>query len=189
MKVHKTKSKRMRGQSGITMLELMIAMVVLAVGLAGVMLLVTGSMTNNNRNKLDTTATTLSQMVLERIAAAGPAATATFNLVDCTNVPRQIDPTGSTAGLGAPLDGSGNINFTAAPVPATYSVNYVVCGANGTQTTYEIRWRAQLLPANLPAGSVTGAKLISVSSQKIASAGGPARLFARPVTLRTVVTQ
>lgn len=187
MKLHTKKIALSRGERGMTLVELMIAMVVLAVGLAGVMMLVSGSIASNSRNKRDTTATNLSQMVLERIAAAGPTATATFDILDCANVNRTINPTGSITGLGAALDSSGNISFSTAPNPASYSVDYVVCGASGTQTTYNIRWRIQLLPASLQAGSVPMAKMVTVSSRQMGNS--LARFFVPPVTLRTVVTQ
>ena len=110
-------------QSGMSLIELMIAMTVLVVGMLALMTLVTTAIGSNNRNKLDTTGTMLAQTVLEGIAAQPAPVGATFTLSDC-------NPAGSTswtigtaggsaigAALGAQLDGSGNIDFPARPMP------------------------------------------------------------------------
>src|SRR3954467_6580467 len=90
-----------RGDEGLTMIELLVAMVVLAIGMAGAMILIASAITSNNRNKLDTTATVLSEMMLERISAAGVGASSTFTLTDCLGNNLTIDPRGTTAGQGA----------------------------------------------------------------------------------------
>ena len=71
-------------QRGTSLAELMIAMLVLAVGLAGITILVTTSIGTDNRNSRDTTATMLAQLVIEEIGAQDPNAGATtVPITDC----------------------------------------------------------------------------------------------------------
>jgi len=184
----------------MSLIELMIAMVVLVVGMMGVMILITTAIASNNRNKLDTTATAISQMVIERIAAQSA-----FTVQNCstqTSVPcvrvqdcRPASAGGpqtwavATAGAAAPGAGAlinnatGNIDFTQqyAAVPANYKMEFVSCGAAGQQATYDVRWNVR---------TITGfSKLVTVSTRQIgATAGGPGslKLFVPPVTLRTI---
>ncbi|HWR13242.1 MAG TPA: prepilin-type N-terminal cleavage/methylation domain-containing protein [Terriglobales bacterium] len=180
-----------RSESGMTMIELMIAMTVLAIGLGGVMILISGAIASNNRNKMDTTATTLAEMVMERIAAAGPDANTTFTITDCTAptpVALTVDPRGSTTGLGAAVDSQGNIDFSGT-APAGYSINYMSCGAGGTQSRYNIRWRVQTISGS---GNVVYSKLVTVSARQVGAASTARerlKFFAIPATLRTVVTK
>jgi prepilin-type N-terminal cleavage/methylation domain-containing protein len=177
-----------RGDEGLTMIELLVAMVVLAIGMAGAMILIASAITSNNRNKLDTTATVLSEMMLERISAAGVGASSTFTLTDCLGNNLTIDPRGTTAGQGAALAGNGDIDFSGAINPnAGFSVNYVTCRAAGSTSTYNIRWNVRVLQGT--AGQPF-TKRVTVSTRQIGSAGtGSDRLkfFAPPVTLRTVL--
>jgi Tfp pilus assembly protein PilV len=183
------KSKIRRGEDGMTMIELVIPMVVLAIGLGGTMIMISGSITSNNRNKMDTTATTLSEMVMERIIAAGVGASGTFTIKDCAGTTITIDPTGSSAGRGAAVDGTtGNISFTTAANPSSgYTMNYVTCGVNGSQATYDVRWRVVNTQAS---ASAVYAKMVTVSARQIAgsSSNSLVRFFAPPVTLKTLVT-
>jgi len=191
----RTPNRMRRSERGMSMIELLIAMIVLAVGLAGIMILISGAIASNNRNKLDTTATTLAEMVMERIAASGPSATNTFTITDCANTSLTIDPRGSTSpGYGAVIFNSGfrvgNIDFannTAGTPASGYSANYVNCGANGSSTTYDIRWNVTTLQGGY-------SKIVTVSARQIAyKDSGTARdrlkFFAPPVTLRTIVSQ
>lgn len=175
----------------MSMIELLIAMTVLAIGLGGIMILISGAIASNNRNKLDTTATTLSQMVLERLVSAGPKSTTPFTVSDCNGNVFTINPTGADApGLGATLNGS-DVSFTSltAGTPTTgYSMRYVTCGSNGSQTTYDVRWNIRNFQR---AGNAVLSKYVTVSARQIGGAGTGRELlqyFAPPVTLRTLVT-
>jgi len=183
------KSKIRRGEDGMTMIELVIAMVVLAIGLGGTMIMISGSITSNNRNKMDTTATTLSEAVMERIIAAGVSASGTFTMKDCAGNTITIDPTGDTTGRGAAVDGTtGNISFTTAASPTSgYTASYVSCGVNGSQATYDVRWRVVNTQVS---GTTVYAKMVTVSARQIAgsSSNSLVRFFAPPVTLKTLVT-
>src|SRR5260370_21924536 len=67
----RTRSARHRailGERGMSLLELVIAMVVLTVGMLGSMIMILTGMQSNSRNKTDNTATVLDQEILEMFA-------------------------------------------------------------------------------------------------------------------------
>ncbi|HET9838773.1 MAG TPA: prepilin-type N-terminal cleavage/methylation domain-containing protein [Candidatus Angelobacter sp.] len=166
---------------GFTLVELMVAMFVLAVGVLGGMVMIILGMTRDNTNRMDTTATNAAQAVMEQIAAVPANVDTNVVVTDCVPTARTVTTTGSTGGSGATLmsDGSGNVDFSAAPV-ANYQTSFTVCGNNGLQITYDVRWRITKLPS--------GGKLV------IVAAGHPstdnktrAMAYIPPVTLRTIV--
>src|SRR5438552_18832890 len=61
-------NRRCSGQSGMGVIELMIAMVVLMVGMLGSMIMVIAGMQSNTRNRNDTSAVVLDQEILEKFA-------------------------------------------------------------------------------------------------------------------------
>ncbi len=186
------KGRLSRTESGMSMIELIMAMTLLAVGLAGVMILITTAIASNNRNKLDTTATVLSQMMVERLVAAGVTASSTFTITDCQSNDLTVDPTGTTAGRGAALvtsgTNAGSVDFSTDPNPTSgYSVNYATCNAAGSSATYNIRWYVKVIQGTDAQPLV---KQVIVSTRQIGAAGGgPNQLqfFAPPVTLRTMI--
>ena len=184
-----------RSQAGMTLIELMIAMVVLAVGLGALSNLFIAAALSNNKNSRGTTATLLAQLVLEQISSQSPSSTATILLTDCTGNRWAVATTGgpAPAGAGARLDAApadynyGGIDPTqayAAVPPATnvvpgYAMQYVDCGAGGTQSTYDVRWNVINIDGNT--------RLITVSARQL----GPSNvlggvLYAMPVTLRGI---
>lgn len=181
------KSNVCRRESGMSMIELIIAMTLLAVGMAGVMILITSAIASNNRNKLDTTATVLSQMMLERLIAVGVGASSTFTVTDCQSNDWTVDPSGTTAGRGAALSGS-TIDFSTAPNPTSgYSINYKTCGGNDSAATYNIRWHVKIIQGT---DAQPFMKQLIVSTRQIGTAGtgvNQLKFFAPPVTLRTVI--
>ena len=174
-------------QAGMTLIELMIAVTVLAIGLGGTMALIGTAILTNNRNKLDTTGTTISQTVMEEILQQGANATSTFTITDCLGNNYTIDPTSSTSGRGAPLNGNGNIDFTQALNPTSgYNMNYIVCKANGNQATFDVRWNITTLTSSATA---VYTKRITIAARPVnASANGQyaGLLFAIPVNLTGV---
>ena len=197
-KTTEPKQSRRSRQAGLSMVELLMAMLVLAVGMMGSMILVRTAIVNNNRNKLDTTSTALAQMVLEQINSR-PVTTATNIIIfDCTGVARTINPNGAAfPGAGAaiiqasppPGQTIGDIDFTQdfTAVPAGYAMQYVTCGAAagtpgaaaGGQVTYEIRWNVT---------TMTGfTRLVTVSARKQIAPGTSALpFFSIPFTLRGI---
>jgi len=177
-----------KGQRGMTLIELMIALTVLTVGLAALMALITTAIATNNRNKLDTGGTFAAQAILETIAAQ-PGGT-TVNMKDCAGNAISVSTAGSASpGSGATVASNGSIDFTnqaQSSVPAGYSTNYVGCGPAGRQVTYDVRWNVRTIAT----GTGYTESLITVGAAqtalaKNASQAGGAR-FALPVTLRTI---
>jgi Tfp pilus assembly protein PilV len=174
--------KLTKREKGMSLIELMIAMVVLMVGVLAVMSLIAVAIGSNARNRRDSTGTMLAEMVLDQISAIPVGASpSTVNISDCgaTNS-YTIESAGSPSGAGANLSGS-NIDFTqgAATITANYSMMYTVCGpSNDTRTVYDVRWNVQTITAN--------SNFVTVAA-RIRNSGTDPRLFAIPVTLRTVV--
>jgi Tfp pilus assembly protein PilV len=180
---------------GTSMIELMIAMVVLAVGLGGLGVLFAVTAKANGKSSKDTSATLLSQLVIESIAAQHPSVTTAIPITDCAGNVWQIGqgnggtPVNQPIGLGAALiqagPNAGTIDWTqtyAAVGPAGaaapgYAMRYVDCAINGRQTVYEVRWNVMTVNAYT--------RLITVSArQRGTDRGGP--LFIVPVNLRGI---
>ena len=180
---------RFRGQSGLSLLELMFAITILAIGMAAGMILITGAIASNNRNKLDTTATMLSQGLLEQIIAFGPDPAGTFNVTDCLGNITAVDP---RVQAGQPSSGAtvvnGQISF-AGTAPPGYGMQYTECRANGQTATYDVRWYVQTLNASPGPPRKIYTKLVIVSARQTGTNnGGPSALllFSPPITLRAI---
>jgi type II secretory pathway pseudopilin PulG len=176
---------------GSTLIELMIAMLVLSVGLGGLTVLFVDSVATDNRNSKDTTATLLAQKVIEELTAQNTNSTVAVTLTDCVGNNWLIPATqggAAPAGQGAALVGNaaspfyGGVDFTQAlgAVPAGFSMQYVDCGPNGTQTTYDVRWNVMTITAN-------STRLITASAKRVGTTGqGGGLVSAFPVTLRSI---
>jgi Tfp pilus assembly protein PilV len=168
--------RKVHRQSGITMIELMIAGIVMVVGFLGMMILIITAIGTNNRNKLDTSATLVAQMVMEEIRA-NIATGSSPALVDCNGNSWTIgvgSPTPGTSSGGTLSGGTVQLTGTA---PTNYSMNYSLCTANGGQATYEVRWNVTTL--------TSGASVITVTSRP-KGASNDLKYFALPVTLRGI---
>jgi Tfp pilus assembly protein PilV len=166
-------------QRGMTIVELMIAMVVLVVGLLALMSLVITAVGGNSRNKTDTGGTLVAQVFMEGILSQSGGAAVTVK--DCANTTFTVSTAGpATAGTsnGANLDANGNIDFTQAVsgVAAGYKATYVTCGTGGTTTAYDVRWNVRTIDA------YSQLVTISAQSRKINST----QLFRPPVSLRSI---
>src|SRR4051812_44753875 len=93
-------------QSGISLIEVMVATLVLMICSLGIVGLISASIVTNNRNKLDSTGTMLTQAVIERVKST-IIGTGSSTLVDCTGTTWTID----TAPGGAALTGT-RIDFS-----------------------------------------------------------------------------
>lgn len=183
---------RMRPQqAGMSLIELMIAMAVLAAGMIALLALFMAGTNSNNRNSRDSSATLLAQKILEQVSAQNPNSDATIEITDCTGQAWTVATADGPApnGFGATLvtDPSnpayGGIDQTQplGTITPNYSMQYVDCDTNGRQTTYEVRW-------NVMTVSVNTTKLITVSArERFAPRNqlGGIR-FAIPVTLRSI---
>lgn len=189
-------------QSGMSLIELMIAMTVLAVGMLGAVVMILAGVQSNTRNKTDTTAVVLDQEVLEMFATLKNYPT-TGNVVinDCGVGANQhnaslVEGTQAAGGAGAvlytaanaPLPSQvGDINWTlpgptlATPAVTGYAMDYQTCNGD----TYEVRWNIMQVNA---VGGVSRISLLTVSSRQTAAANAHASiLFSSPKTLRTLI--
>jgi Tfp pilus assembly protein PilV len=176
-------------ERGAMLMELMIAMLVLATGLGALTTLISACMITDNRNSKDTSATLLAQKVIEELSAQNTNSPNAVILTDCAGNTWTIPSTGGAAapsGQGAALATSatspyyGGIDFTQAigAVPAGFSMQYVDCSLNGAQTTYDVRWNVMTVTAN-------STRLITASARQLGVARDGLH-YAIPVTLRTV---
>ena len=160
----------------MTLIELMIAMLVLAVGIMAAMGLVVRAVAGDGWSKQLSNNTVLAQTIVERIMAVPAQNTVPLTIFDCTG-------TQSTVAIiagGAPLNSNGEVDFTQAAV-ANYQMNYTDCDTNGHQATYDIRWNVQAIT-----NSTGNVKLLTVST-KLKNAGTSAIQFAPEATVRTIV--
>jgi competence protein ComGC len=171
-------------ERGTSLIEMMIALLVLTVGLIASMVLASFAIGNNTRSKTGSSSASMAEMVIDQISAipVGGGVTS-VTVTDCAGNTITIDTSGTSTGSGANLTTSGNIDFTEsfASVPSGYAMKYTVCGVNtGAQRVYDVRWNVQLLPSGTAEFVVVGAELSG-------SSYGTALLNALAVNLRTVV--
>ena len=177
---------REKSENGMTIIELMIAMLVLAVGLGGITILLTGSIASNNRSSKDSTATMLAQMVVEQISAQHVYSSATITVTDCAGTAWSVAtaPGASPNGAGATLSASGVIDQTQlyANITANYAMKYVDCANGGPKMTYDVRWNVMSVSTN------TSTRLITASARLLNSPAGQLgnQFFALPVNLRGI---
>lgn len=165
---------------GFSLIEVMIAMAVLAVGLLGGIVVIAVATANDGRSKLHTTAVTLASSTMERIfavpkRAVGPAAQT--KVTDCAGNTFTIE---TSAGGSQLIDGgafTGSVDFSQAPVP-DYSMRYVMC-STGTGVTYDVRWR-------IDAGPTPSTQWVTVSAKPMVGNGATAAQFTLPFTLHQV---
>ena len=175
-------------QAGFTLLELMIACLIMSVGLSGGLMLILTAVANDSRDRNDSSATIISQATMEMINSVPANASATstpssnVTLVDCNPnaslASHTINTLGSGSGAGAPLTSTGVIDFTQSTVSG-YSMTFYGCQAStgDRQLTYDVRWNIEALARD--------AKLVLVAAKP--SATNPnANLLAVPVTLRMI---
>lgn len=198
-----------RGENGMGLLELVIAMTVLTVGLLGSMVMIVTGMQSNSRNKLNNTATILDQEILEMFATLNNyPKSGSVMITDCApstgnanqHLASLVQGTYASGGNGAVL-------YTAATVPVWANVGDVdwtqPSGTLATSTTagydmiyqtcsgdiYEVRWN--IMDANNPAPvapAVSRLSLLTVSSRETTAAGTTVgMLYAQPTTLHTLI--
>jgi type IV pilus modification protein PilV len=167
-------------EQGFSLIELMIAMLVLAIGMLGGIAVICAATASNGRSKLNTTAATIAESTMEKILAI-PAGTtgaaAQTSITDCagnTSVVRtDHDPTESNnpALINAGAFGGVQLDFSQPALPL-YSMNYVVC-STGAGVTFDVRWR-------IDNGPTPSTQQVTVSARALAGQ------FTRPVTLRSL---
>jgi prepilin-type N-terminal cleavage/methylation domain-containing protein len=172
---HNTTSRQ---QDGLTLIELMIAMLVLAVGIVGSMALIIRAVSGDSWSKQLSNSTVLAQAVSERIMALPSSTNTIVTITDCANNVWNVN----TAPGGPPVNANGDLDLSAAAV-ANYRMLYTDCDTGGKQAIYDVRWNIQAI-----AGSSGYVKILTVSAQ-LQSAGNNAMIFAPVATVRTIVGQ
>jgi hypothetical protein len=169
--------RKCRRQAGFTLLETMIAGFVMTFGLLSITALFALAIGNNGRSRVDTTATMLSQSVIEEVTAVlargGPS-----SMTDCAPTPTTFFINTNVGG--ADLSGSG-IDFSQSSPPSGYFMDFVVCNGGGeqnTQATYDVRWNVAQLSTNT--------YLVTVAARPKGMVAGRFT-FSLPVTFRTYV--
>ena len=203
-----TRRRARLGESGMSLLELMIAMTVLTVGMLGSMVMILTAMQSNSRNKTDNLATILDQEIMEKFATLNnypKAGSAT--IYDCALNGGSADSHLVSLGQGTfASGGNGATLYTSSTVPAGYNVGDInwsqATPTLATSTTagyammyrtcsgdiYEVRWNIMDANSSIPAGTVSRISLLTVSSRETAAKGSPlGMLFAPPTTLRTLI--
>lgn len=169
------KCNRSREQ-GFSLIELMIAMLVLAIGMLGGIAVICAATASNGRSKLNTTAATIAESTMEKILAI-PAGTtgaaAQTSITDCAGntFPVSTDSNPNPPLIDAGAFGGLQVDFSQAAVPG-YSMNYVVC-STGARIPFDVRWQ-------IVAGPTPTIQLVTVSVRTQAAQ------FTRPVTLRSL---
>jgi type IV pilus assembly protein PilV len=172
------------GEQGLTLVEVMIAGFILVVGMLGFAALMATAIAANSRSRTDSTATMLSQTVMEQIAASliGKGGAADPQVKDCTgtNYPIEISVGGAN------LDSNELIDWTQTSVPLHYQMLYQICAsttntnANAQETTYDVRWNVTKVNNTNTFLIVAGARPKNYVTNL--------RYFALPVGLKMYVT-
>src|SRR5579864_2222061 len=164
-----------RDERGMSLIELMIALVVLLVGVVGSMSLIGLSVGGNGRSRQQSNSTALVQMVAEKISSVKASTSPTLTITDCAGNGSTI----ATAVGGSALTSSGVVDFTQSAV-TNYQMLFTDCATGGMQFTYDVRWNiTQPTPYT---------KFLTVSAQK-QNAGTDMKFFSLPVTIRTLIGQ
>jgi prepilin-type N-terminal cleavage/methylation domain-containing protein len=194
MKTTRIKSRRSR-QSGFSMIELLLAMIVLVIGLLGGMIVILTAIASNAQNRFDTAAVALAQSTMDRvIVLTASSSSQSTDVTDCNGTVHTVSTVGSDyPGPGAPLTnisgtvtGLQSIDFTATPVTG-YQMLYTLCAGNGigNNQVYDVRWNI----INTSTGN-SNAQLVYVAAKNVAESGnglnGQTRFFAIPITLRGI---
>jgi len=162
---------------GFSLIEVTIAMAVLAVGLLGGIAVIAVANANDARSKLHSTTIMLAQSTMEKIVAipqgAGNTQTA---LTDCGGTPHTIETAVPAPGNSPALISSGAFSGTidfSQPTVVNYSMVYVTC-STGVNVGYDVRWR-------IDAGPTPSTQMVTVSAKPLITAG--ATQFTLPYTL------
>ena len=181
-----------KSQAGMTLIELMIAIMILAIGMGALTNLLVVAMATDNRNAKDTSSTLLAQMVVEQISAQHPNSNATISVTDCAGNSWTVATAGGASpnGAGANLVTTstslnyGGIDPTQAysNITANYAMKYVDCGGagnTGVPTTYDVRWNVMTIDANYT-------RLVTASARPLNANALGGIQFALPANLRAV---
>jgi type IV pilus assembly protein PilV len=189
---------RNHAQRGFSLIEMLLAMLVLTIGMLGGAIMITVAVASNANSKFDTGAVSLAQSTMDRIIVISANASGTnlnTNMTDCNGTVHPVftaaGPGGTAAGaptttINGIATGTQVIDFSQAAVP-NYQMNYVLCGAGGAGNTgipqvYDVRW-------NVGPGPTQTTQLILVAAKNISESGNgtsQTKYFSMPITLRAL---
>jgi hypothetical protein len=180
----KPQGKRTTAESGITIVETMMAAFILVIGSLAMVGLIVRSIATNNRNKLDSTQMMLATSIAEQIDST-IIGSGTSTLTDCNGTTHTID---TQIAHGASLSGEDidfSENIAADSTKNDYHMDYVLrtpCSPSGSfQGTYDVRWHVGIV------GSITQTKtyLLTIGA-RLKDHGEGNLLFSAPVTVRVM---
>ncbi len=154
-------------EAGVSLIELMIAVVVLGISMLGSMAMILMGMQSDSRSKTDTTATILDQEIIEKFATLKQYPKPTFvSIYDCALSAGGANIHEASLGAGAGPAGNGATLYTGAsaplavqvgdvdwtqPAPALatsaaqgYAMQYQTCSGD----IYEVRWNVMQVSPN-----------------------------------------
>jgi len=168
-------AKAVKMSRGFSLIEVTVAMSVLAVGLLGSIVVIGVASANDGRSKLHSTAVTLAQSTMEKIVAIPANAVGTdaeTKMTDCTGNTYLIETAAGGSDLITSGAFTGSVDFSK-PVVANYAMVYATCGA-ASNVKYDIRWQ-------IDAGPTPATQMVTVSARPLVTAG--AAQFTLPYTL------
>jgi Tfp pilus assembly protein PilV len=167
----------------MSLIEMMIACVVLLVGVLAAASLIPLAIGTNSRNRQQSNSTVITQMLMEKILSV-PVGAPTPTLTDCTGASTTINATGTATGAGATLLSSGDADYSqtagSAGDPTGYYMLYTACGTNGRQSIYDVRWNIQT-PSPYVERVIVSAKLKGSNNNLV--------LYSPTVTIRSMIGQ
>lgn len=188
--------RKRSGQKGMTLIELMIATLVLTVGMLGSLAMIFMAIATNSRNKFDTTGTMIAQTVIEQIntlptnSSIGGVEVTAISLTDCqtTSHPAVSHSISVAAGsVGTPVGAAlvpnsdtdlsrkpGDIDFSETAPPTGYNMKWHTCG----DIEYDVRWNIVQISER--------SKLVTVAARQQIFSRNNIKMYAPPVTLRTI---
>ena len=183
---------RRQGERGSMLLELLIAIVVLAIGMGGLLVLLVSAMSTNNRSGSDTSSTMMAEHIIEQISSQPAISSAALSITDCTGTAWSVNTagaangsgsSGSYGGNGAQLTSGGTVDWSQdyGNVPDGYKLKYVACGTGGRQTVYDVRWSIVSLNA-----TNNSSRMIVVSARPSGSPTVGGLRYVVPANLRTI---
>jgi hypothetical protein len=166
----------------MSMVEVMIASLILLITSLGVIGLVWTAILTNNRNKVDSTQTMLAESIIEQVNSTiiGSGSSA---LTDCDGTTWTINTQkgGSTLSVGG-------IDFTQTSPPTDYFMTYVLrapCEPDGDiVASYDVRWNVQIVGEDV--GMSTNTFLVTVGSRRTGS-GNSLIVDSPPIAMRVMV--
>ncbi len=174
----------------MTMIELMVAGFILVVGMLGFAALMATAIAANMRSRTDSTATMLTQTVIEQLGASliGKGGGAP-QVKDCAGNIYNINVTAGGASLDSTtefIDWTQSASAITGGAGGGYQMYYEICSStsnttsNAQQHTYDVRWNVQSVTGTNTFLVVVGARPKNYSTDQ--------KYFALPIGMKMYVT-